>query len=112
MAHAYLGVNNYEKSLEYALQEYDRRPENIEVNETVAIVYYAKGEYAKALPYIEVALKTNCKNPELLCHAGLIYAKSGDKAKANMLLKEAMKNDPLISVSLKTETEEMLGYLK
>ena len=112
MAHAYLGVNNYEKALEYALQEYNRRPENIEVNETVAIVYYAKGEYAKALPYIGAALKTNCKNPELLCHAGLIYAKTGDKAKAKMLLKEAMKNDPLISVSLKTESEEMLGYLK
>ena len=112
MAHAYLGVNNYEKALEYALQEHNRRSENIEVNETVAIVYYAKGEYAKALPYIEAALKTNCKNPELLCHAGLIYAKTGDMAKAKMLLKEAMKNDPLISVLLKTESEEMLGYLK
>jgi len=112
MAHAYMGVNNYEKALEYALLEYNRRPENIEVNETVAIVYYAKGGYSKALPYIETALKTNCKNPELLCHAGLIYAKSGDNAKAKMLLKEAMKNDPVISVSLKTESEEMLGYLK
>ena len=112
MAHAYMGINNYEKALEYALLEYNRRPENIEVNETVAIVYYARGEYIKALPYIEAALKTNCKNPELLCHAGLIYAKTGDKAKAKMLLKEAMKNYPVISVSLKTESEEMLGYLK
>jgi tetratricopeptide (TPR) repeat protein len=112
MAHAYLGVNNYEKALQFALQEYNRRPENIEVNETVAIVYYAKGEYAKALPYIEAALKTNCKDPELLCHAGLIYAKTGDKAKARMFLKEALKNDPLVSVSLKIESEEMLGYLK
>jgi tetratricopeptide (TPR) repeat protein len=112
MAHAYMGVNNYEKALEYALEEYNRRPENIEVNETVAIVYYAKGEYAKALPYIETALKTNCKNPELFCHAGLIYAKSGDNTKAKMLLKEALKNDPLIPVSLKTECEEMLGSLK
>jgi len=108
MAHAYMGVNNYEKALEFALQEYNRRPANIEMNETVAIVYYAKGEYAKALPYIETALKTNCKNPELLCHAGLIYAKSGDNAKAKMFLKEALKNDPLIPVSLKTESEEML----
>ena len=112
MAHAYMGINNYEKALEYALLEYNRRPENIEVNETVAIVYYARGEYVKALPYIEAALKTNCKNPELICHAGLIYAKTGDKAKAKMLLKEAMKNYPVISVSLKTESEEMLGYLK
>ncbi len=111
MAHAYMGVNNYEKALEYALLEYNRRPENIEVNETVAIVYYAKGGYSKALPYIETALKTNCKNPELLCHAGLIYAKSGDNAKAKMLLKEALKMDPLIPLSLKIESEEMLGTL-
>jgi len=111
MAHAYMGVNNYEKALEYALQEYNRRPENIEVNETVAIVYYGKGEYAKAIPYIETALKTNCKNPELLCHAGLIYAKAGDKLKAKMFLTQALKNDPVISQSLKMECKEILMSL-
>ena len=95
MAHAYMGVNNYEKALEYALKEHNHRPANIEVNETVAIVYYKKGEYAKAVPYIEAALKTNCKNPELLCHAGLIYAKVGDKEKAKMYLEQALKNEPV-----------------
>ena len=94
------------------MNEYNRRPENIEVNETVAIVYYEKAEYAKALPYIERALKTNCKNPELLCHAGLMYAKLSDKAKAKMFLTEALKNDPVMSQSLKLECEEMLKTLK
>ena len=112
MAHAYMGVNSYEKALEYALLEYNRRPENIEVNETVAIVYYAKGEFANALPYIETALKTNCKNPELLCYAGLIYARSGDNTKAKIFLKEALRNNPLIPVPIKTESEEMLVSLK
>ena len=111
MSHAYMGVNNYEKALEYALLEYKRRPGNIEVNETVAIVYYAKGEFAKALPYIGTALSTGCNNPELLCHAGLIYAKYGDNTKAKMFLKEALKNDPLIPTLLKTESEEMLVSL-
>jgi tetratricopeptide (TPR) repeat protein len=108
MAHAYMGVNNYEKALEYALKEYNRRPSNIEVNETVAIVYYKKGEYAKALPYIETALKTNCKNPELLSQAALIYAKSGDKVKAKKLLKEALKTNPTIADDLKKEPGEIL----
>ena len=112
MAHAYMGINNYEKALEYALLEYNRRPANIEVNETVAIVYYAKGEYANALPYIEAALKTNCKNPELLCHAGLIHAKAGSKAKAKMLLNEALRNNPVMSQYLKMECEEMLRALE
>lgn len=108
MAHAYMGVGNFEKALEYALKEYNLRPANIEVNETVAIVYYKKGEYDKALPYIETALKTNCKNPELLCHAGLIYAKTENKAKAKILLQEALKNNPVISQSLQNECNEAL----
>ena len=111
MAHAYMGVNDYDKALEYALVEYNRRPTNIEVNETVAVVHYGNGEYAKALSYIEAALKTNCKNPELLCHAGLIYAKAGDKAKAKMLLSEALNKNPVIPQSLKMESEEMLKSL-
>jgi tetratricopeptide (TPR) repeat protein len=111
MAHAYMGVNNYDKALEYALQEYDRRPDNIEVNETVAIVYYGKGDYVKSLHYIETSLKTNCKNPELLCHAGLIYAKTGNKEKAKMFLTEALKNDPVISITLEQECKEVLSNL-
>jgi tetratricopeptide (TPR) repeat protein len=106
MAHAYMGVNNYEKALEYALKEYNRRPSNIEVNETVAIVYYKKGEYAKALSYIETALKTNCKNPALLTQAALIYAKSGDKVKAKKFLTEALKTNPSIANDLKKEVGE------
>jgi tetratricopeptide (TPR) repeat protein len=111
MAHAYMGANNYEEALDYALLEHKRRPANIEVNETVAMVYYGKAEYTRALPYIETALKTNCKNPELLCHAGLIYGKSGYKAKAKMFLNNALKNHPVMSQSLKIEGEQMLKVL-
>jgi tetratricopeptide (TPR) repeat protein len=111
MAHAYMGVGNYDKALEYALSEYKRRPANIEVNETVAIVYYEKGEYAKALPYIESALKTNCKNPELLCHAALIYAKTEKTKEAKLLLQEALKNNPSIPAELEKESIEMLKLL-
>jgi tetratricopeptide (TPR) repeat protein len=111
MAHAYMGTENYEKALEYALLEYKRRPANIEVNETVAIVYYRKGDYKKALSYIETALKTNCKKPELLCHAGLIYAKTGDKAKAKVYLQEALKNHALIAAVLRSECKMVLNSL-
>jgi tetratricopeptide (TPR) repeat protein len=79
LAYAYLKINDYDKALEHALLEYNRRPGNIDVNETVAWVYYCKGEYAKALPYLRVALKTNSKNPTLRSHAKLIYEKLGEK---------------------------------
>ena len=79
LAYAYLKTNNFDKALDHALAEYNRRPQNIDVNETLAWVYYQKGEYARALPYIKTALKTNSKNPVLLNRARLIFDKIGDK---------------------------------
>jgi tetratricopeptide (TPR) repeat protein len=111
LAYAYLKVNNYDKALEHALIEYNRRPANIDVNETLAWVYYCKGEYANALPYLRVALKTNSKNPLLLCRAGLIYAKSGDKLTAKTRLQEALSSKANIAASLKSESLQTLKSL-
>jgi tetratricopeptide (TPR) repeat protein len=111
MAHALMGVEDYDKALQMALKEYNRRPANIEVNETVALVYYRKGSYTKALPYIETALKTNCKNPELLCHAGLIYARTGNSGKAKTLLQQALVNNPLLPAELEKESKAVLASL-
>jgi Flp pilus assembly protein TadD len=91
--------------------EYNRRPDNIDVNETLAWVYYSKGDYAKAVPYMNVALKTNSKNPTLLCHAGLIYAKAGDKETAKRNLQTALLLNPNIFESLKTESSNTLKNL-
>ena len=111
LAYAYLKIRNYDKALEHALLEYNRRPENIDVNETVAWVYYQKGDYDKAVSYIKAALKTHSKNPTLLCRAGLIYAKAGQKDTARTALQEALKNNPNISESLKSESAGMLKEL-
>ena len=111
LAYAYLLKNDHENALKHALAEYSRRPENIDVNETVAWVYYKMKAYDKALPYINVALKTNCKNPQLLCNAGLIYAKTNQKNLAKSTLQEALKNNPNIDPELKTESENILKTL-
>jgi tetratricopeptide (TPR) repeat protein len=111
LAYAYLKISNYGKALDHALLEYNRRPENIDVNETVAWVYYCKGEYAKALPYLKVALKTNSKNPTLLCHAGLIYERVGEKALAKNFLQAALQSNPNIAEGLKRESVNVLQIL-
>ncbi|HET9826091.1 MAG TPA: tetratricopeptide repeat protein [Chitinophagaceae bacterium] len=111
MAYAYLAVNNYSKALEHALLEYNRRPDNIDANETLAWVYYNKGDYKKAAMYIKRSLRTNCKNPALLCRAGLIYAKAGDKTSAQNLLQPGLKNNPNISPMLKMQVQETLQSL-
>lgn len=111
MAYAYLKTGNTDKALEHAMLEYNRRPDNIDVNETVAWVLYAKGDAAKALPYAQAALKTNSKNPTLLGRMGLIYLKNGDKATAAKLLKTALQSNPNINIELKAMATQALQTL-
>jgi tetratricopeptide (TPR) repeat protein len=103
LAFIYLKTGDFDKALEHALAEYNRRPANIDVNETVAWVYYNRKEYDKALPYLETAMKTNSKNPTLLCRAGLVYAEAGNKAKAKELLGEVAKASYSLNESLKNQ---------
>jgi tetratricopeptide (TPR) repeat protein len=103
LAHVYIKTGDYDNALKHALAEYNRRPDNIDVNETMAWVYYHKEEYDKALPFIETALKTNSKNPTLLCRAGLIYAKAGNNVKAKEMLAPLLENDSNIDELLKAE---------
>ncbi len=109
LAYAYLKINNTKKAMEHALAEYNRRPDNIDVNEALAWVHYKRGAYDKALPYIKTALRTGSKNPVLLSRAGLILKKTSDKASAKKHLEEALKNQPHFDPELKMEVEKSLG---
>ncbi|TKK66105.1 tetratricopeptide repeat protein [Ilyomonas limi] len=111
LAYAYLNINDVDDAEKHALLEYNRRPDNIDVNECLAWVYYSKGEYQKAVTYIKAALKTNCKNPTLLCRAGLIYAKAGNKALAKTTLQTALQTNANITEHLKTEGKNILQAL-
>lgn len=62
-------VDDQEKALEYLQKEYELRPNNIDVNLELAQVYTKMGEKDKAAKYLEVAQKTNSKNPDLLALA-------------------------------------------
>ena len=112
LAYANLKINENDKALEHAIAEYNRRPDNIETNETVAWVYYKMGRYEDALPYIGKALRTDCKNPSLLGHAGLIYTHAGNTAKGKDLLTEALGHNPLIAADLQEECQHVLMQLK
>lgn len=111
MSYAYLHVNKIDKAFEHALMEYDRRPANIDVNENLAWVYYKQGQFELALKYIEIALSTKSKNPELLCRAAFIYSKNNQQAKAKEYLQIALKNNPSFSILLKLEAEQLFKTL-
>jgi tetratricopeptide (TPR) repeat protein len=104
LAYAYLKIDDTENALTHAKLEYGRRPDNIDVCEAIAWVYYKKGDYANANKYITTALKTNSKNPILLAHAGLIKIKSGEQVKGKEMIQKAFQNDPFMAdVLLKRE---------
>jgi tetratricopeptide (TPR) repeat protein len=111
LAYAYLKINDEDKALEHALMEYNRRPGNIDVNETVAWVYYNRDEYDKALPYIKTALKTHSKNPVLLSRAALIFYKSGDKDLAKSMLAASAKTNEFLDPVLYAETVSVMNNL-
>ncbi len=108
LAYAYLELNKVDKALEHALLEYNRRPNNIDVNETLAWVYYKKGDYKNANTYINVALKTKSKNPILLCRAALIYYKNGDKDLAKNTLALLSLDNPYVDVVLQNEVKQTI----
>lgn len=66
-ADAYLDLKNDPgKALEYAKMEFEKRPDNIDVNGLLAKIYAAKGDSMKAAEHLEKALRTNAKKPEWL----------------------------------------------
>lgn len=111
LAYAYLKVPDTEKALEHAMIEYERRPNNIDVCETVAWVNYKNNNFLEANKYIDKALKTNCQNPSLLCRAGLIKIKAGQKEKGEELIKKAFKTNSYLDIELKKEAKSYIASL-
>ena len=109
LAYAFLKVSDTENALKHAKLEYERRPDNIDVCEAMAWINYQKKDYKEANKYITRALKTNSKNPVLLCHAGLIKIKFGEQQKGLEMIREAFEKNPFISdISLKNEASAYL----
>ena len=99
-------IGDYDKALDYALTEYEKRPNNIDVNKLVAMAYYKKDNYQKAQAHIKKASSTNTKNPELLLLKGLIAEKMGDKKIGQQFVKMAMAINPYLSNCLIMELKK------
>ena len=108
LALLYVEKGDYELAFKHALLEYNRRPNNIDVNQTLAWVRYHRNEFAEASKLIDVALRTHSKNPVLLYEAGLIKIKSGNRSEGIAFLNEALNINPFLNKHLK---EEGVKYL-
>ena len=109
LAYAYLKTNDLDKALEHAKIEYARRPDNIDVNETLAWVYYKRGEYKEAQQYMQVARRTYSQNPVLLCRAGMLLTKLGQPAEGRALIEQAVRTAPYLNPEVTAEGETLLA---
>ncbi|MCC2548354.1 tetratricopeptide repeat protein [Hymenobacter sp. BT175] len=109
LAYAYLKTGELDKALTHAQIEYERRPDNIDVCETMAWVHYKRGEYAKAQAMMTKARRTKSTNPTLLCRAGLIETKNGRMAEGQTLIRQALSINPFLDLDLADEGRKLLA---
>ncbi len=65
--HFHLEVTkDLEKAMQFANDEYQRRPDNKDVNQLLAAIYLVKGNKAQAARHLRKALATGSKDPDLL----------------------------------------------
>ena len=109
LAYAYLKTGDLDKALEHAKIEYERRPDNIDVNETLAWVHYKRGEYPAAQKYMTAARRTNSQNPVLLGRAGLILTKTGKVAEGQALITKSLNTAPYLDREVEAEGKKLLA---
>jgi len=99
LAELYTTANQYDKALTHAMLEYNRRPDNAEVNRTLAWVYFHKNQYKLADELMQVALKPGTQNPETLLQAAAIKMKLNFKTEASQYIQRAYSVSKICSVN-------------
>jgi tetratricopeptide (TPR) repeat protein len=82
-------------------------PDSPNTADTLAWVYYYKGNFYMARDLLEGALKTTQDNPSMQFHLGMTYSKMNDKPDAVLHLKKAAALDPA-GKTAKDASEELL----
>lgn len=102
LALAYAKTGNYDKAIQHAITEYKRRPENIDIEETLAWVYYKAGYVYLAEEHMRKAMRTGKKNPETLLRAGLIKIACGQTLAGQRYIATAQVMKPFIDPELQS----------
>lgn len=106
--HLELG-NDTDKALAYALKEYKRRPDNIDVCKTLAHIYYQKQNYQKAADYLQKATRTNSQDASLICLDGLVKYHLGNQADGQNLINKSLTINPYQNTNLSAEGRNLVN---
>ena len=102
-------TKDYDKALSYALAEYEKRPNNIDINKTLSFIYFEKQDFDKAKQHLDKASRTKSKKADLLCLQALLAIAQGNKSWGIQQLKIAFKNNPYQSHCLVQQSKKALG---
>jgi Flp pilus assembly protein TadD len=107
---AYLMVlngQNTDVALTLAQTARHAMPDSPHTADTLAWVYYFKGNYYAARDLLEGALRTNPDNASMNLHLGMTYSKMNDKSNAVLYLKKAAALQPNSTTSQAANAELM-----
>ena len=90
----YTKTGQLDSALVYGMNEYKKRPNNIDVNHALAWVYFNKHDLKNAQQHMQVAMRTGSKDPELLQEAGAIELALGNADQHQKLVAAARKTNP------------------
>ncbi len=89
MAQAYLNIGDLKNAEQYANEDLQMRPANIDANELMAWVLFLKKDYKGANYYANKMLLRKTLNATAMFKASAIYAASGDAAKSMVLRQQS-----------------------
>ena len=97
-----------EKALSYAMEEYKVRPDNIDINRMMAEIYYSQGDMTKTQEHLQKALHTGSMDPETKCLEGLLIVKRNDREEGSKLLKAVFVGNPHLECSFCKEARTLM----
>jgi len=85
------------------------KPDDGYITDSLGWVYYKKGEYEKALEYLQKAIGIVPDDPIMLEHLGDAYLKLNDKTNALKFYKKSLENKEKDKEELEKKIRELSG---
>ncbi len=101
-------MKDYDNAFINAQHEATHRPDNNDVNTTLAAIHLAMGDPEAAANDVALAQRTGSKDAYLMCIDGLVTMKRGEVAKGKALIKASFGIDPYQNHAFAAEARKMV----
>jgi Tfp pilus assembly protein PilF len=91
-----LAADSPDEALNFAQKAVEMAPDEAGIQDTLGWIYYRKGLYSMAVPYLKKAVQTG-STPRRQFHLGMSYLKSGDQITGRKLIAEALRSDATLA---------------